>query len=159
MMKGRNNGKKLLAVRIVAHAFEIIHLLTDQNPIQVGLCYMDLFSIQLQQSITGSRWCHCEHRPSRRLYSHRFARHRPSPSRRCVPSTQSQPIHCPSHHRSMYIRSLLPSQSHLDLQTRESAFRNVKSIAECLADELINAAKGSSNSYAIKVGICPPDKL
>ena len=37
MMKGRNNGKKLLAVRIVAHAFEIIHLLTDQNPIQVSL--------------------------------------------------------------------------------------------------------------------------
>jgi small subunit ribosomal protein S5e len=37
------------------------------------------------------------------------------------------------------------------IQTRESAFRNVKSIAECLADELINAAKGSSNSYAIKV--------
>jgi ribosomal protein S7 len=35
MMKGRNNGKKLLAVRIVAHAFEIIHLLSDQNPIQV----------------------------------------------------------------------------------------------------------------------------
>ena len=38
-MKGRNNGKKLLAVRIVAHAFEIIHLLTDQNPIQVRVCY------------------------------------------------------------------------------------------------------------------------
>jgi small subunit ribosomal protein S5e len=37
MMKGRNNGKKLMAVRIVAHAFEIIHLLTDQNPIQVCL--------------------------------------------------------------------------------------------------------------------------
>ena len=35
MMKGRNNGKKLLALRIVSHAFEIIHLLTDQNPIQV----------------------------------------------------------------------------------------------------------------------------
>ena len=33
---------------------------------------------------------------------------------------------------------------------REAAFRNVKTIAECLADELINAAKGSSNSYAIK---------
>ena len=31
---------------------------------------------------------------------------------------------------------------------RESAFRNVKTIAECLADELINAAKGSSNRYA-----------
>ena len=35
MMHGRNNGKKMLAVRIVKHAMEIIHLLTDQNPIQV----------------------------------------------------------------------------------------------------------------------------
>lgn len=35
MMNGRNSGKKQMAVRIVAHAFEIIHLLTDQNPIQV----------------------------------------------------------------------------------------------------------------------------
>ena len=35
MMKGRNNGKKIMAVRSVAHAFEIIHLLSDQNPIQV----------------------------------------------------------------------------------------------------------------------------
>merc|ERR1711918_303382 len=33
---------------------------------------------------------------------------------------------------------------------RESAFRNIKSIAECLAEEIMNAAKGSSNSYAIK---------
>nr|GMD66393.1 40S ribosomal protein S5 [Ipomoea batatas] len=33
---------------------------------------------------------------------------------------------------------------------RQSAFRNIKTIAECLADELINAAKGSSNNYAIK---------
>jgi hypothetical protein len=35
MMHGRNNGKKLMAVRIVKHAMEIIYLLTDQNPIQV----------------------------------------------------------------------------------------------------------------------------
>lgn len=35
-------------------------------------------------------------------------------------------------------------------QARNSAFRNAKSIAECLADEVINASKGSSNSYAIK---------
>ena len=33
---------------------------------------------------------------------------------------------------------------------REAAFRNIKTIAECLAEEFINAAKGSSNSYAIK---------
>lgn len=33
---------------------------------------------------------------------------------------------------------------------RESSFRNVKTVAECLADEIINASRGSSNSYAIK---------
>lgn len=35
MMHGRNNGKKLLAVKIMKHAFEIIHLLTDANPLQI----------------------------------------------------------------------------------------------------------------------------
>lgn len=35
MMHGRNNGKKVLAVRIVKHSFEIIHLLTGENPLQV----------------------------------------------------------------------------------------------------------------------------
>lgn len=33
---------------------------------------------------------------------------------------------------------------------RDSSFRNIKTISECLADEIINAARGSSNSYAIK---------
>ncbi|KAG4975022.1 hypothetical protein JHK87_031843 [Glycine soja] len=33
MMHGRNNGKKLMAIRIMKHAMEIIHLLTDHNPI------------------------------------------------------------------------------------------------------------------------------
>merc|ERR1711879_507590 len=33
---------------------------------------------------------------------------------------------------------------------RLAAFRNIKSIAECLADEITNCAKESSNSYAIK---------
>ncbi|KAH9309086.1 hypothetical protein KI387_036997, partial [Taxus chinensis] len=32
----------------------------------------------------------------------------------------------------------------------ESAFRNIKKSVECLIDELINATKGSSNSYVIK---------
>ncbi|KCV71307.1 30S ribosomal protein S5e [Fonticula alba] len=30
MRKGRNNGKKLQAIRIVKHAFDIIHLMTDK---------------------------------------------------------------------------------------------------------------------------------
>jgi small subunit ribosomal protein S5e len=35
MMHGRNNGKKIMAVRIIKHTMEIIHLLTDSNPIQI----------------------------------------------------------------------------------------------------------------------------
>lgn len=45
MMNGRNNGKKIMAVRIVQHAFEIIHLVTEQNPIQVlGASFFYLFA-------------------------------------------------------------------------------------------------------------------
>lgn len=32
MMHGRNNGKKLMAVRIVAHAFEIVSVADPLNP-------------------------------------------------------------------------------------------------------------------------------
>ena len=35
MRKGINNGKKLLALKIIQQAFEIIHLQTDENPLQV----------------------------------------------------------------------------------------------------------------------------
>ena len=34
MMHGRNNGKKLMALRIVKHTFEIIYLMSGANPIQ-----------------------------------------------------------------------------------------------------------------------------
>ena len=34
MRTGRNNGKKVMALRIVKHAFEIIHLTSGENPIQ-----------------------------------------------------------------------------------------------------------------------------
>ncbi|CAG5113744.1 Oidioi.mRNA.OKI2018_I69.chr2.g7834.t1.cds [Oikopleura dioica] len=37
MMHGRNNGKKIMTVRIVKHAFEIIHLTSGENPIQILL--------------------------------------------------------------------------------------------------------------------------
>ncbi|KAG9078718.1 ribosomal protein S5 [Ceratobasidium sp. UAMH 11750] len=115
MMKGRNNGKKLMAVRIVAHAFEIIHLLTDQNPIQV-----------LVDAVvnTGPR------EDSTRIGSQGTVRRQ---------AVDVSPL-----------RRVNQAIALLTIGTRESAFRNVKSIAECLADELINAAKGSSNSYAIK---------
>lgn len=38
----------------------------------------------------------------------------------------------------------------LGIGAREASFRTIKTLAECLADELVNASKGSSNSYAIK---------
>ncbi|RUS33974.1 40S ribosomal protein S5 [Jimgerdemannia flammicorona] len=115
MMKGRNNGKKLMAVRIVKHAFEIIHLLTDQNPIQV-----------LVDAIinTGPR------EDSTRIGSAGTVRRQ---------AVDVSPL-----------RRVNQAIALLTIGTRESAFRNNKTIAECLADELINAAKGSSNSYAIK---------
>lgn len=33
MMKGRNSGKKQLAIRSVKQALEIIHLVTGENPL------------------------------------------------------------------------------------------------------------------------------
>lgn len=115
MMHGRNNGKKLMTTRILKHAFEIIHLLTDQNPIQI-----------LVDAIinTGPR------EDSTRIGSQGTVRRQAvdvSPLRRV--------------NQAIFL---------LTTGAREAAFRNVKTIAECLADELINAAKGSSNSYAIK---------
>lgn len=47
----------------------------------------------------------------------------------------------PNPHQALYL---------ITTGARESSFRNIKTIAECLADEIINAARGSSNSYAIK---------
>ncbi|KAJ2083246.1 ribosomal protein S5 [Coemansia guatemalensis] len=115
MMQGRNNGKKLMAIRIVQHAFEIINLLTDQNPIQV-----------LVDAIinTGPR------EDSTRIGSSGAVRRQ---------AVDVSPL-----------RRVNQAISLLTTGTREASFRNVKTIAECLADELINAAKGSSNSYAIK---------
>ncbi|TDG49542.1 hypothetical protein AWZ03_004033 [Drosophila navojoa] len=99
MMKGRSNGKKLLACRIVKHAFEIIHLLTGENPLQLTV-----------NAIVNA---------GPREDSTRIGRAGTAIWLICTGA-------------------------------REAAFRNIKTVAECLADEMINAAKGSSNSYAIK---------
>ncbi|KAJ2663674.1 ribosomal protein S5 [Coemansia sp. RSA 1200] len=115
MMHGRNNGKKLMAMRIVQHAFEIINLLTDQNPIQVLIDAI---------TNTGPR------EDSTRIGSGGTVRRQ---------AVDVSPL-----------RRVNQSISMLTTGAREAAFRNIKTIAECLADELINAAKGSSNSYAIK---------
>ena len=115
MMHGRNNGKKLMAVRIVQHAFDIVHLLTDQNPIQV----------LVDAIINGG-----PREDATRIGSAGVVRRQAvdvSPLRRV--------------NQAIWL---------ITTGAREAAFRNIKTMAECLADELINAAKGSSNSYAIK---------
>jgi small subunit ribosomal protein S5e len=115
MMHGRNNGKKLLATRIMKQAMEIINLLTDANPIQVVVDAI---------VNTGPR------EDSTRIGSAGAARRQ---------AVDVSPL-----------RRVNLSIALLTTGARESAFRNTKSIAECLADEVINAAKGSSNSYAIR---------
>ncbi|ORX34533.1 ribosomal protein S7 domain-containing protein [Kockovaella imperatae] len=115
MMHGRNNGKKIMAVRIVQHAFEIIHLVTDQNPIQV-----------LVDAIVNSG----PREDSTRIGSQGTVRRQ---------AVDVSPL-----------RRVNQAITLLTTGTRESAFHNSKSVSECLADELVNAAKGSSNSYAIK---------
>ena len=115
MMNGRNNGKKLMTCRIVKHCFEIIHLVSGDNPLQV-----------LVDAISNSG----PREDSTRIGRAGTVRRQAvdvSPLRRV---NQAIWLCCTG--------------------AREASFRNIKSIAECLADELMNAAKGSSNSYAIK---------
>ena len=115
MKHGRNSGKKLMACRIVKHTLEIIHVLTDQNPVQV-----------LVDAIINSG----PREDSTRIGSAGVVRRQAvdvSPFRRV--------------NQALYLMAQ---------GSRESSFRNIKTIAECLADEIINAARGSSNSYAIK---------
>lgn len=115
MMHGRNSGKKMKAVRIVKQAFEIIHLLTNENPIKI-------FADAVQNG--GPR------EDSTRIGSAGVVRRQAvdvSPIRRV--------------NQAIYL---------ICIGARNSSFRNIKSIAECLADEIMNCAKESSNSYAIK---------
>merc|ERR1712137_1025602 len=115
MYHGRNNGKKLKAIRIIEHAFEIIHLLTDLNPMQV-----------LVDAIikAGPR------EDSTRIGSAGVVR------RQAVDVSPLRRIN-----QALYL---------MTSGARAQAFRNLKSIAECLADEIINAANDNQNSFAIK---------
>lgn len=113
---GRNTGKKVKAIRIVRHAFEIIHLLTGRNPLEVFIK-----SIQ----IAGPR------EDSTRIGGGGAVRKQAvdvSPLRRI--------------NQAIYL---------LSIGTRDKASKTQKTIAECLADEIINCEKGNNQScYALK---------
>merc|ERR1712189_158347 len=97
MMHGRNNGKKLMTVRIVKHAFDIIHLLTGENPLQV----------LVNAIINGGP----------REDSTRIGR---------AGTVRRQAVDVSP------LRRVNQSIWLLCTGSRESAFRNIKSIAECL---------------------------
>jgi len=104
-----------MAIRIVKHAMEIIHLITGKNPLQV---------IADAVAKAGPR------EDSTRIGSAGVVRRQAvdvSPLRRV--------------NQAIYL---------MTIGARNQSFRNMKSISECLADELINAANESINSYAIK---------
>ena len=115
MMHGRNNGKKLLAVRIVKHALEIVAIITKKNPIQVLVDAV---------ALAGPR------EDSTRIGTAGVVRRQAvdvSPLRRV--------------NQGIYL---------ICTGSREAAFRNPKSIAECLADEIVACAGGTTNSFAIR---------
>merc|ERR1712224_23398 len=115
MMHGRNNGKKQMAVRIVKHAFEIVHLLTDKNPIQVVVDAVKNGGPREDSCKVGSAG---------------------TVRRQAVDVSPIRRVN-----QAIYL---------ICTGARLASFRSIKSIAECLADEITNCSKESSNSYAIK---------
>jgi small subunit ribosomal protein S5e len=114
---GRNNGKKQLAMKIVKQTFELIHLLTGLNPLQVLINAL---------TFGGAR------EDSTRIGSGGVVRRQAvdvSPLRRV--------------NQAIYL---------IHKGAKESSFRSLKSIPECLADEIINAAKVSKTLFLSFVG-------
>ena len=113
---GRNTGKKVKAIRIVRHAFEIIHLLTGKNPIEVFVNAI---------LAAGPR------EDSTRIGSGGVVRKQAvdvSPMRRV--------------NQAIYL---------ISNGARDKAHKSIKSIAECLADEIVNVEKGNTQScFALK---------
>jgi small subunit ribosomal protein S5e len=126
-----------MAVRIVKHALEIIHLVTGKNPLQV---------VADAVAKSGPR------EDSTRIGSAGVVRRQAvdvSPLRRVCTAlqlmTQGVRACC------VFRAARSADRAHVVApQARQQAFRNLKSVAECLADEIINAANDSQNSYAIK---------
>ncbi|MCD6443856.1 30S ribosomal protein S7 [Candidatus Bathyarchaeota archaeon] len=115
MRPGRNAGLKVKALNIIRNAFEIIHLKTGENPLQV-----------LVRAVENAAPCE----DVTRVAYGGIVYHRAvdvSPSRRL----------------DLALRYLVDG-------ARLKAFGNPRTIDECLADEIIKAAEGSQDSYAVQ---------
>ena len=113
---GRNTGKKVKAIRIVRHAFEIVHLLTGRNPLEVFISAVQLAGPREDSTRIGTGG---------------------------VVRKQAVDV---SPMRRVNLAIYLITQG-----AREHSHKSQKSIAECLADEIINSEKGNvQSSYALK---------
>jgi small subunit ribosomal protein S5e len=99
-------GKKLLAVRIVQQTFEIIHLLTDENPLQVFV-----------KAIVNAG----PREDSTRVGAGGVVR------RQAVDVAPFRRVN-----QALYL---------MGIGAREASFRTIKTVAECLADEIVNAVR------------------
>ena len=115
MRHGRCGGKKAMAVGIVSSAFEVVHLRTGTNPIEV-----------LVRGVENAAPCEDTTRVGYGGIVYRMAVDI-SPQRRV----------------DLALRFIAEG-------ARNAAFGNLKSIEECLADELIFASTGDSRSHAIQ---------
>jgi small subunit ribosomal protein S5e len=116
MMKGRNNGKKMKAMRIIKQALEIIHLVhPESNPLQIVIDAVKNGGPREDSCKVGSSG-----------------------------TVRRQAVDVSPIRRVNQAIFLITSGARL------ASFRSIKSVSECLADEIVNCAKESSNSYAIK---------
>ncbi|EPR77686.1 40S ribosomal protein S5 [Spraguea lophii 42_110] len=115
MRKGRNNGKKTLAMRIVKDAFFIIEGVTGQNPIQI-----------LVDAICNSG----PREDSARIGKGGVMKRS---------SVDVSPL------RRINIAIFLLAKG-----VRNSTFKDIKMLPEIIAEELINAAKNTQSSFAVK---------
>lgn len=115
MRKGRNNGKKRLAIKAVRDAFLIINTMTGKNPLQV-----------LIQAIINS-----------------------GPREDCARIGKGGAMKRTSVDVSP-LRRLNVAIFLLCKGIRQKSMKNIRSVAEVIADEVISAYRSSPNSFAVK---------
>ena len=114
-MHGRNNGKKQMCMRIVRQAFDIINLLTNENPLKILVDAISKCGAREDSTRIGTGG---------------------NVKRQAVDVSPLRRVN-----EAIYL---------MCSGARTASFRNIRSISECLADEIMNAAKGNQNSFAIK---------
>merc|ERR1712222_314398 len=109
------HGKKNIAIAIVKQALDIIHLITNRNPVALVLEAVSNAGPREDSARAGSggvvKKTAVDVSPLRRI------------------------------NLALYM---------ISIGAREAAFRSVRSVGECLADEIIACAAGTNSSYAIR---------